>query len=175
MDELKTRVLFSKDAIAHRVAELGRQISQDYQGESLVVLGALKGSVIFLSDIVRSITVPLQLDFISVSSYEGTTSLGQITTNYSFNIDLTNQHVLLIEDIVDTGLTLQHLLALLKDGGPKSLKVCTLLNKPEAHQLSHLLDYIGFNISKEFVIGYGLDLNENYRNLPSILQVIEES
>ena len=148
------------------------EISEHYGDEGLVVIGVLKGAVIFMTDLVRAIKSPVEMDFIGVSSYQGTRSTGHVRITNDLRIDVSGRHILLVEDIIDTGLTIDYLLTLLSARGPKSLRVCTLLSKPEAHQLSNKIDYLGFEISKEFVIGYGLDLDERYREIPEIRQVI---
>ncbi|SMF38057.1 hypoxanthine phosphoribosyltransferase [Pseudobacteriovorax antillogorgiicola] len=173
MENLNTKVLFSKDQLQARIEELGKQISQDYGNEPIVVIGVLKGSFIFMADLIRSINSPLEIDFIGVSSYEGTSSTGHVRITNDLKMDIAGRNILLVEDIIDTGLTIDYLINLFKVSNPKSLKVCSLLSKPEAHQMTHTIDYVGFEISREFVIGYGLDLDERYREIPEILQVIE--
>ncbi len=170
-NELKMRPLFDEQAIAARIAALGATISRDYAGEELVVIGVLKGSVIFLSDLVRQINCRMHIEFIGVSSYHGTESTGHVRITHDLAAHLKGRHVLLVEDIVDTGLTLDYLIDTLKVREPASLKVCSLLSKPESHMMKHHIDYVGFEVSNEFVVGYGLDLNGLYRNLPHIAQV----
>lgn len=167
---LKMAPLFDEKVIAKRVGEIGIQITRDFNGESLVVVGVLKGAFIFLADLVRQIKLPLQVEFIGVSSYEGTSS-GNIKITRDLSADIQGKNVLLVEDIIDTGKTIDHLLAILKTRGPKQVRVCALLSKPEAHVMKTHIDYTGFEISKEFVIGYGLDLDGDYRELPYIAQV----
>ena len=171
--DLNTKVLFSKEQIKERVSQLATQISKDYGNEPVAVIGVLKGSVLFMADLIREIECPLEIDFIGVSSYEGTSSTGHVRITHDLKTDISGKHVLLVEDIIDTGLTIDYLINLFKVSDPRSLKVCSLLSKPEAHKMKHDIDYIGFEISKEFVIGYGLDLDEKYREIPEILQVIE--
>ncbi len=170
--KLTTRPLFTAQDIAKRVAELGREISNDYRGQPLLVVGVLKGAFIFLADLVRNIECETQIEFISVASYEGTTTTGHVRIALDLATDIENRDVLLVEDIIDTGITIDYLLRMLRTRKPKSLKVCSLLAKPESHAMEHAPDYVGFNISKEFVIGYGLDLDGVYRNLPHIAQVL---
>lgn len=170
----KSRVLFSTAQIRDRVVQLGRQISEDYVDEEILVIGVLKGSIIFLADLIRQIDRPLQLEFIGVSSYEAMNSTGQVRITNDLSQDISGRHVLLVEDIIDTGLTIDYLLKLFEVRKPKSLKVCSLLSKPEAHQMQHQIDYVGFEISREFVIGYGLDLDGSFRNIPHIAQVITD-
>jgi hypoxanthine phosphoribosyltransferase len=163
--------LFDSDTIKKRIAELGATITKDYKGEPLVCIGVLKGAFIFMADLVRAIDLPLSMEFIGVSSYAGTESTGHVRLTHDLARDITDKHVLLIEDVIDSGVTIDYLLGLLKLRGPKSLKVATFLSKPEAHQMHHHIDYVGFEISREFVIGYGLDLDQYYRNLPYLAQV----
>jgi len=169
--ELKYTPLYNQDIIRKRVEELGKKITKDYAGESLVVVGVLKGAFIFVADLVRSIDLPVSVEFIGVSSYSGTESTGAVRLTYDLTADIKGKNVLLVEDIIDTGHTIDYLLEALNVRGPKSLKVASFLSKPEAHQMHHAIDYIGFEISKEFVIGYGLDLDQFYRNLPYVAQV----
>lgn len=163
------KILLNEEQIKKRVAELGSQISRDYHGESLLVVGILKGAMIFLTDLVRNIDVPTFFDFMAVSSYgSSTTSSGAVRILKDLDRSIEGRHVLIVEDIVDTGLTLQYLVENIKSRGPASLKVCTLLDKPSRRKVEVHVDYNGFNIPDEFVIGYGLDYNERYRNLPYI-------
>jgi hypoxanthine phosphoribosyltransferase len=171
MTEYSMKPLISADRLAARVRELGQRISQDYKGEQLCVIGVLKGSIIFLADLVRAIDVACEIEFIGVSSYEGMHSTGHVRINYDLSVDIEGKHVLLVEDIIDTGNTIDYLLKTLEVRNPKSLKVACLLSKPEAHQIKLTIDYTGFEISKEFVIGYGLDLDGLYRNLPDLMQM----
>lgn len=163
--------LFDEKKIAGRIKEIGAQIAKDYAGESLVVVGVLKGAFVFVADLVRAIDLPLSVEFIGVSSYSGTKSTGAVRLTYDLTADIKGKNVLLVEDIIDTGHTIDYLLEALKVRGPKSIKVASFLSKPEAHQMHNIIDYIGFEISKEFVIGYGLDLDQFYRNLPYVAQV----
>lgn len=164
----KVEVLIPAERIAARTAELGEQIARDYAGGRLVLVGVLKGSFVFLSDLARAIDLPLAIEFIGISSYEGTRSTGvvQITSDLSRSIE--GEHVLLVEDIVDTGLTMRYLLDNLATRRPASLKVCTLLEKPARAKVRIPIDYRGFAIGDDFVVGYGLDWNGRYRNLPYI-------
>ena len=163
--------LFDADTIRARIAELGATITKDYKGEPLVCIGVLKGAFIFMADLVRAIDLPLNMEFIGVSSYAGTESTGHVRLTHDLARDITDKHVLLIEDVIDSGVTIDYLLGLLKLRGPKSLRVATFLSKPEAHEMHHHIDYVGFEISREFVIGYGLDLDQYYLNLPYLAQV----
>ncbi|PHS36618.1 MAG: hypoxanthine phosphoribosyltransferase [Alkaliphilus sp.] len=170
------RVLFSKEAIALKVKEIGLQITEEYQDEkNLVVVGILKGANIFLSDLIREIDIPLYIDFMAVSSYGNSTeSSGVVRILKDIEIDLTGKHVLIVEDIVDTGLTLEYLTSNILSRNVASLKVCTLLDKPAKRKSKVKIDYIGFDIPDEFVVGYGIDYAEKYRNLPYIGVLKEE-
>jgi hypoxanthine phosphoribosyltransferase len=163
-------IVYNEDDIAARVAEMGHDISEAYPtSEPLLVLGLLKGSFIFLSDLVRHIHRPLHVDFIVASSYgSGTTSSGQVNLLYDPSISLEGKHIILVEDIVDSGTTLSRLLPMLQERGPKSLEICTLLHKHLATSLVLEPKWIGFDAPNEFLIGYGLDHSEDFRNLPFI-------
>lgn len=157
-----------EDVLQRRVAEMGAAITRDYADQPLVVIGVLKGSFIFLADLVRAIHLPLQVDFIGISSYQGTKTTGvvQITSDLTRPID--GKHVLLVEDIVDTGLTMRYLLENLATRRPASVKIAALLEKPSRAQVKIDIDYKGFVIPDEFVVGYGLDWDGKLRNLPFI-------
>jgi len=164
------RILFSGEEIQRRVAELGGQISADYAGKELLVVGILKGAMIFLADLVRHITVPTYFDFVAVSSYGASTqSSGVVRILKDIDRSIEGRHVLIVEDIVDTGLTLNYLVENFKSRGPAGVKVCTLLDKPSRRVVPVDIDYNGFVIPDEFVVGYGLDYNERYRNFPYIM------
>ncbi|MCA9616728.1 MAG: hypoxanthine phosphoribosyltransferase [Polyangiales bacterium] len=158
--------LISAEDIQARVAELGRQITADYAGQEIVVVPVLKGSFVFAADLVRHIDVPLAVDFLGLRSYEGTESSGvvQITSDLTKSVE--GKHVLIIEDIVDTGLTMQYLLQNLETRKPASVKLASLLHKPARSKVKIPIDYLGFEIEDVFVIGYGLDYDQHYRNLP---------
>ena len=168
---LPTKPLFDADTLKERIAELGKQITADFQGESLIVVGVLKGSFLFMADLIREINLPLSTEFVGVSSYKGTESTGHVRITHDLNASIQGENVLIVEDIIDTGLTIEYLTEMFRARKPKNLKICTLLSKPEAHMMKIDIDYAGFEISKEFVIGYGLDLDGQYRNLPYIAQV----
>jgi hypoxanthine phosphoribosyltransferase len=162
-------VLFSQEQIGKRVRELGAQIERDYQGKELVLLGVLKGSFLFISDLARAIDLPLSVDFIGLSSYgEATESSGVVKITSDLSKPIENKHVLIVEDIVDTGLTMRYLLDNLSTRRPSSVKLCTLLNKPARARTKIPIDYLGFQIEDRFVVGYGLDAAEKYRNVPFI-------
>ncbi len=162
-------VLIDQQALARRIAELGEEISRDYADKDLALLGILKGSIIFLADLARSLSVECTIDFLGLSSYGNSTSSSgvvQITSDLSAPIE--GRDVLVVEDIVDTGLTMRYLLENLATRKPKSLKVCTLLHKPARTKVQVPIDYTGFTIEDKFVIGYGLDYEDRFRNIPYI-------
>ncbi|MFN3705512.1 MAG: hypoxanthine phosphoribosyltransferase [Thermoflexales bacterium] len=167
------RILFTETQIKQRVAELGAQISADYADKDPLIVGILRGGFVFLADLIRTLTIPCTLDFIAVASYE----VGARASNRSPRIlldlreDIADRHVLLVEDIVDSGYTFDHLLQLLRTREPASLKVCALLNKPTRREVHVPIDYLGFEIPDVFVCGYGIDADERYRNLPYIASV----
>ena len=163
------RVAFGEDTIATRVVELGREITSAYPDGDLLVLGLLKGSFIFLSDLVREITRPLQVDFLVASSYgDGTVSSGTVNLVYDPETQLAGKDILLVEDIVDSGRTLNRLMTILKDRKPRSLEICALLHKRIAEGLQFETKFVGFDAPNEFLVGYGLDHAENFRHLPYI-------
>jgi hypoxanthine phosphoribosyltransferase len=161
-------VLISKEDIQKRVKELGEQITKDFKGQELVVIGVLKGSFIYCADLIRELDLPVQLEFMSVSSYEGTESTGNLRVNLDINVDVANKNVLLVEDIVDTGLTISSLVDMFKKKHPKKLKVTSLLYKPARLEHQVDIDYLAFEIEDHFVIGYGLDFNGKFRELPYV-------
>jgi hypoxanthine phosphoribosyltransferase len=164
-------ILLAEDEIAARVRELGEQISRDYEGKDLLLVGILKGAFVFLSDLVRNISIPVSVDFVALSSYGGgTSSSGIVKVTKDVDVSVEGRHVLIIEDIVDTGWTLKmsYLAENLRAGEAASVRVCTLLDKPSRRQVDIELDYVGFVVPNEFVVGYGLDFNGLYRNLPFI-------
>ncbi|HOJ10882.1 MAG TPA: hypoxanthine phosphoribosyltransferase [Clostridiales bacterium] len=162
-------VLVSREKIAEKVRELGQIISKDYEGKELVLIGVLKGAFIFLADLIREITIPVDMDFIAVSSYaDGTKSSGVVRLIKDMDVSISDKHVLIVEDIVDTGLTLNHLKNLFSTRGPKSVKICSIFDKPSRRLVDINVDYKGIEIPNEFVIGYGLDFAERYRNLPDL-------
>lgn len=163
------RVLITKEELDKKVEELGRQISRDYEGKELFIIGVLKGGFIFLADLARNITIPVDLDFMSVSSYgDSSKSSGVVKIIKDVDTNISGKHVLIVEDIIDTGLTLNHLVELLKTRGPLSVKICAALDKPSRRKVDVKIDYKGFEIPDEFVIGYGLDYAGKYRNLPEV-------
>ena len=165
------KILIESDAIQEQVRLLGRQISEDYgpQPDPIVLIGILKGSLFFLADLARAISCPVEIELMSISSYGSSTqSSGVVRILKDLDVGITGRHVLIVEDIVDTGLTLNYLLQSLQARTPKSLRVCTLLDKPARRAIDIPIAYLGFTIPDEFVVGYGLDLNQKYRNLPFI-------
>ncbi len=163
------RVLLSRSRIQHRIAALAREIHRDFRGEPLHLVGVLKGAVFFLADLVRCLQGEVSLDFIAVSSYgKQTQSSGQVKLTKDLDSSIEGRNVLLVEDILDTGLTLQYLLRILDQRRPKRLRVAVLLDKPERRQVPVTADYVGFHIPNEFVVGYGLDYAERYRNLHDV-------
>lgn len=169
-----SRVLISEESIRNRIRELGQQISRDYAGRRLMLVGILKGSVLFMSDLMRQLTVDCSVDFICLSSYSGKESTGVVRLLLDLRDSAEGRDILLIEDIIDTGLTLSYLVQNLKTRNPKSLEICSFLDKPECRKVQVRAKYVGFQIPNEFVIGYGLDFNERYRNLPYV-GVLKES
>jgi hypoxanthine phosphoribosyltransferase len=164
-----SEVLLSQETIGRRVEELGRQISADYAGRELVVIGVLTGSVLFLADVIRHISVPMELDFVAMSSYGAETkSSGEVRITKDLGHPIHGKHVLVAEDIVDTGLTLRYLLETIHARQPASVSTCVLLDKPSRRQVDVRVDYTGFEIEDRFVVGYGLDYAGRYRNLPYI-------
>jgi len=161
-------VLIPHDQIQQRVAELGRQISADYAGRTLVMVGVLKGSFMFLADLIRHIDVPLRIEFIGTKSYEGTTTSGQVQLTKDLDRPIQEEDVLLVEDIIDTGLTLNYLIHLLEQRQPRSLKTIAFLDKPSRRRIEVHGDYVGFTIEDRFVVGYGLDFEQRYRNLRDV-------
>jgi hypoxanthine phosphoribosyltransferase len=162
-------ILIPADRLQSRIAELGAEISRDYAGKNLLLLAVLKGSVLFLSDLMRQITVPHAIDFMATSSYGSRIeSTGVVRILKDLDAPIEGLHVLIVEDIIDTGRTLDYLTRILRPRMPESLRVCTLLNKPSRREVQVAVDYIGFDIPNKFVLGYGLDYAELYRNLPYI-------
>ena len=168
--------LIDRKTVENRIKELAKQIEKDYAGEEVYCVGLLKGSVVFLSDLVKEINSPVIIDFMSVSSYGSeTVSSGDVKILKDTDLDLRGKHVLIVEDIIDTGLTLEHVIRYFKESkGVKTLKTCTLLSKPERRKVNIDIDYIGFDVPDKFVIGYGLDYDQKYRNLPYIAVVVFE-
>ena len=162
-------VLFTRDDIAKRVAELGAEITCDYEGKDLIVVGILKGAGVFMSDLIREINSPIRIDFMSVSSYgNSTVSSGIVRITNDLHQDIQGCSVLIVEDIIDTGNTLHYLREYLKNRGAEDVKICALLDKPSRRQVEVPVEYVGFEVEDKFIIGYGIDYAEKYRNLPFI-------
>ena len=175
MEDFTMQSLISSDELQARVRELGFAITTAYEGRTLYVIGVLKGSFIFLADLVRHLQLDCRVEFIGVSSYEGMQTTGHVRINYDLSADIQGKDVLLVEDIIDTGTTIDYLLKTFQVREPRSLKVCCLLSKPSSHQVKIDIDYVGFEIGPEFVIGYGLDYDGRFRNLPELMQVIAKA
>jgi len=169
MDEMSRKILFPRAAIQKRVQELGGQISGDYAGRELVVIGILKGAFIFMADLIREISIPCNIDFVRVASYGASSeNSGKVVMTKDIETSIKGRDILIVEDIVDTGLTLQYLVGWLKERNPHSLKICVFLDKRKRRKVSFEADYVGFTIDDGFVVGYGLDFNEQYRFFPDV-------
>ena len=162
-------VLFSEEQLKNRVQEIARQITADYQGKEIMLISVLRGSFVFMADLCRAIDLPCTLDFMAVSSYgKGTKSSGQVQITKDLSEDITDRHIIVVEDILDSGNTLSYLLKILENRHPASIRLCTLLGKPDRRVKPVQVHYSGFTIPDAFVVGYGLDYAEKYRNLPYI-------
>lgn len=162
------KVLITQEQIQNRIKELGKQISEDYKNKNLLMIGILKGSVMFMADLMRELDINCKIDFMAVSSYESGTTSGNVSILMDLRKDVMGYDVLIAEDILDSGKTLLRVSDLILSRKPASLKIITLLDKPERRQVDIDVDYVGFQIPNEFVVGYGLDFDEDYRNLPYI-------
>ncbi|MEJ2511024.1 MAG: hypoxanthine phosphoribosyltransferase [Anaerolineales bacterium] len=163
------KILFTPEQIQTRVSELGAQISNDYEGKSLLLVGVLRGVIFFISDLMRAIRIPLEVDFMSVTNYSpDSRNMGFVRLVKDLEISITDRHVLFVEDIIDTGLTLNYLLRTLKTRKPASLEVCALFNKEKRRLIDLPLRYKGFDIPDYYIVGYGLDYREKYRNMPFV-------
>lgn len=171
IDSMKLSQLIGAEKIGERVQQMGEEITEKFQGKDLLVLGVLKGSFMFYSDLVRAIDMDLTCDFMGAKSYAGMKSTGECRLTLDCRSPIANQHILLVEDIVDTGLTMNFLKSHIQQRNPASLTTATLLHKPEALKVECPLDHVGFEIANDFVVGYGLDYQGYYRNLPYIAQV----
>jgi hypoxanthine phosphoribosyltransferase len=164
-----SEVLIEEDALARRITELADEVSSDYVNRDLLLIGVLKGAVFFMADLMRQITVPCEVDFMAISSYGGSTdSSGVVRILKDLDINIRDRDVLVVEDIIDSGLTLQYLMRNLRSREPASLEVCALMTKPARREIEIPVRYVGFEIPNRFVIGYGLDFAERYRNLPYV-------
>jgi len=163
------RILIDQETIQKRVKELGEQISRDYEGKTITLVCILKGGLMFLCDLAKHITVPVKYDFMSVSSYgDSTQSSGVVRITKDLEESIEGKHIIIVEDIIDTGLTLSYLLNNLLSRNPASLKICTLLDKPDNRRVEIPVDYVGFKVPNEFLVGYGLDYQQLYRNYPYV-------
>ncbi|MCF7794213.1 MAG: hypoxanthine phosphoribosyltransferase [Candidatus Cloacimonetes bacterium] len=162
-------ILVSEQEIQQKVKELAAKISKDYEGKNPIVICILKGAAMFMSDLIKHVTIPLEIDFMSLSSYgDSTKSSGVVRIKKDIDSDISGRHVIIVEDIVDSGLTLKYIDEYFLKHNCKSVKICTLLDKPEAHKTDLEIDYVGFEVGNEFVVGFGLDYAQKYRNLPFI-------
>lgn len=171
MSELKegiAKVLITEGQLRKRVKELGEKISHDYRGKDTMLVTVLRGGIVFVCDLMREISIPVTLDFLSISSYSGTAQTGVVRILKDLDENIENRHVILVEDIVDTGLTLSYILKTLRARKPADVRVCALLDKKVQRIVDVPIDYCGFEIPDEFVVGYGMDFNQRYRNLPFI-------
>jgi hypoxanthine phosphoribosyltransferase len=169
LERAVTEVLIDADALQHRIGELGEEVSSDYAGRDLLLVGVLKGAVFFMADLMRHLTIPCEIDFMAISSYgEGTDSSGVVRILKDLDINIEGRDVLVVEDIIDSGLTLSYLIRNLEAREPASLEVCALMTKPDRREIEVPVRYVGFEIPNRFVIGYGLDFGERYRNLPYV-------
>lgn len=168
LEDHVTGVLISEEEIKDIVIRLGKEISKDYEGKNLVLVSVLKGSVVFMADLMRAINIPLSIDFMVVSSYRKTESSGTVKIIKDLDLDLTGKDILIVEDILDTGRTLASLIEILKMRNPASLKICTFLDKPDRRVANIDAEYTGKVVPDEFVVGYGLDYDQAYRNLPYV-------
>jgi hypoxanthine phosphoribosyltransferase len=169
-------VLVEEESLRTRVAELGEEISTDYAGRDLLLVGVLKGAVFFMADLMRKLTIPCEVDFMAISSYGASTdSSGVVRILKDLDINIEGRHVLVVEDIIDSGLTLSYLMRNLESREPATLEVCALLTKPDRREMEVPVRYIGFEIPNRFVIGYGLDFGERYRNLPYVAVLSDDA
>ena len=162
------RILLTEEQIHQKVSEIGKRISEDYRGKNPIFVGVLKGCFIFMADLMRTVEIPCAMDFMAVSSYSGTTSTGAVKINKDLSEDIVGRHVILVEDILDSGVTLNYLKNYLMVRQPASISIVTLMDKPARRKANVYADYSCFEIPDDFVVGYGLDYNERYRNLPYI-------
>ena len=176
MSKTIKRVLISRAEIDQMCRRLGEQITHDYAGKEIILIGVLKGAFIFMSDLARTIGVPCRIDFMSVSSYgSGTRTSGVVRITKDLDTDITGKHIIVVEDIVDTGLTLRHLRELLSTRNPASIALCTAFDKPDRRKVEIEVEYTGMQIPDEFIVGYGLDFDGKYRNLPDVSVLGEDN
>ena len=175
MKDIIKEILVTEEEITLKVKEMGKQITEDYKDRDLMLIGILKGAVIFMSELAQNIKLPVQMDFMAVSSYgKSSVSTGEVRIIKDLDFSVEGRNLLIIEDIIDTGYTLSYLIDNLKKRGAKSVKVCTLLDKPDRRKAYIHVDYLGFIVPDEFIVGYGLDYAEQYRNLPYVAALKEE-
>lgn len=175
MSDILIETLISEEEITRRIKEIGQQISNDYKGKEILLLCVLKGGVMFMTELSKHISIPLKMDFMSVSSYGNeVVSTGVVKILKDLDEPINDKHIIIVEDIIDSGQTLSYLKQLLEGRDPKSIKICTLLDKPQTRKVEVNIDYVGFRIPDEFVVGYGLDYQQKYRNLPYIAKVRKE-
>jgi hypoxanthine phosphoribosyltransferase len=176
LESVVGEVLVDPDVLSARVAELGAEISADYEGRDLLLIGVLKGAVFFMADLMRKLTIPCEVDFMAISSYGASTdSSGVVRILKDLDINIEGRHVLVVEDIIDSGLTLSYLMRNLESREPATLEVCALLTKPDRREIDVPVRYVGFEIPNRFVIGYGLDFAERYRNLPYVAVLSDDA
>ena len=176
LESVVGEVLIEPDALSARVAELGAEISADYTGRDLLLIGVLKGAVFFMADLMRKLTIPCEVDFMAISSYGASTdSSGVVRILKDLDINIEGRDVLVVEDIIDSGLTLSYLMRNLESREPATLEVCALLTKPDRREIEVPVRYVGFEIPNRFVIGYGLDFGERYRNLPYVAVLSDDA
>jgi hypoxanthine phosphoribosyltransferase len=175
MEKMSKEILFTREAIQKRVQEIADQISADYAGRELIVIGILKGAFIFMADLIRAMNIPCKIDFVRVASYgAGSVSWGKVVMTKDIETSIKGRDILIVEDIVDTGVTLTYLVDWLKERNPHSLKVCAFLDKRKRRKVEFEADYVGFTIDDGFVVGYGLDFNEQARFLPAVYVINQE-
>ena len=174
-DQDMKEILFSQDQLKAKIAELGAAITRDYAGKKLLMVSILKGSIMVMADLMRAVDLPLQIDFMNVSSYgAGTASKGSVKILKDLDVDIKGQDVLIVEDILDSGITLYNMIKMLQQRHPNSIEICTLFSKPSRRQVEVEAKYIGFEIPDAFIVGYGLDYAERYRNVPYVGVLKEE-
>jgi len=174
-DPAVAEILIDAESLSARIAELGAEVSADYEGRDLLLIGVLKGAVFFMADLMRQLTVPCEVDFMAISSYGAATdSSGVVRILKDLDINIEGRHVIVVEDIIDSGLTLSYLMRNLESREPASLEICALLTKPGRREIDVPVRYVGFEIPNRFVIGYGLDFAERYRNLPYVAVLADE-
>jgi hypoxanthine phosphoribosyltransferase len=168
-NEVVGKVLYTQKDISQRAKEIGKQITEDFKGEEVILLGTLKGAILWMGDIMKNVNLDVKIDFVSASSYGSSrTSSGIVRIKKDVDMDIYNKNVIIIEDIVDTGTTLKYMKEYLADRNPKCVKICTLLDKPSGRKVDLKADYVGFEVEDLFIVGYGLDFDQKYRNLPYI-------